>query len=48
MSRHDDALSLLQMCDYIGEAFTYDILWNIVSLDFPPLAEQLKAILPDT
>ena len=112
MSRHEDALSLRQMSDYVGEALDitkgrsrtdldsdrlyalallklveivgeaaarlsesfrqahpdipwreitgtrhhlvhgydavdYDILWNIVSLDFPPLAAQLRVLLPE-
>jgi len=29
------------------DAVDYDILWEIVSADFPPLAEQLKPILDD-
>ena len=29
------------------DAVDYDILWNIVIADFPPLADQLKRILPD-
>ena len=28
------------------DAVDYDILWEIVSTDFPPLAEQLKAVVP--
>ena len=26
----------------------YDILWEIVATDFPPLAEQIKGIVPPT
>jgi len=29
------------------DAVDYDILWEIVSADFPPLAGQLKPILDD-
>ncbi len=29
------------------DAVDYDILWNIVTLDFPPLACQIKALLPE-
>ncbi|MFH1970065.1 MAG: HepT-like ribonuclease domain-containing protein [Verrucomicrobiota bacterium] len=29
------------------DAVDYDILWDIVTADFPPLAAQLKRILPD-
>ena len=25
----------------------FDILWNIVTLDFPPLARQIQALLPE-
>jgi uncharacterized protein with HEPN domain len=28
------------------DAVDCDILWNIVTLDFPPLARQIKALLP--
>lgn len=34
---------LVHGCD----AVDYDILWNIVTLDFPPLASQIKAILSE-
>ena len=29
------------------DAVDFDILWNIVTLDFPPLARQLQALLPE-
>jgi uncharacterized protein with HEPN domain len=29
------------------DAVDFDILWNIVTLDFPQLAGQIKALLPD-
>ena len=29
------------------DAVDYAILWDIVTADFPPLADQLKRILPD-
>ena len=29
------------------DAVDYDILWNIVTLDFPPLASRIKLMLPD-
>jgi uncharacterized protein with HEPN domain len=29
------------------DAVDYDILWDIVTTDFPTLADQLKRILPD-
>ena len=29
------------------DAVDYNILWDIVTADFPPLADQLKRILPD-
>ena len=28
------------------DAVDYDILWNIVTVDFPPLSRQVKALLP--
>lgn len=30
------------------DAVDYDILWEIVATDFPPLAEQIKGIVPPT
>ena len=29
------------------DAVDYDILWDIVAVDFPPLARQIKALLPE-
>jgi len=29
------------------DAVDFDILWNIVTLDFPPLARQIKTLIPD-
>lgn len=29
------------------DAVDFDILWNIATLDFPPLARQIKALLPE-
>jgi uncharacterized protein with HEPN domain len=29
------------------DAVDYDILWNIVTFDFPPLASRIKALLPE-
>ena len=40
MSLHEDSVTLRQMLDYA-------ILWHIVASDFPPLAHQIKALLPD-
>jgi uncharacterized protein with HEPN domain len=28
------------------DAVDYDILWTIVTADFPPLARQIKALVP--
>ena len=29
------------------DAVDYNILWDIVTADFPPLARQIKAMLPE-
>jgi uncharacterized protein with HEPN domain len=34
---------LIHGCD----AVDYDILWDIATADFPPLARQIKALLPE-
>ncbi len=38
MSRREDSVSLRQMLDH-------DILWHIVTVDFPSLALKLRALL---
>ncbi len=46
MSRRDDAITLRQMLDHI-EAVDYDILWSVVTDDFPSLTTKIKTIPHD-
>lgn len=50
MSRRDDGVALRQMHDHIEEAVAVDcdILWEIITGDFPPLLRLIGPLLSAT
>ena len=48
MSRRDDAVPVQHMLDHARESCVdYDILWDTVHDDFPPLVSALEQALAD-